>query len=227
MSEKRKSPLAKRYAALTVLALGLSGIVGVGCFTITRPAPKDERAVTEFLPKAKQGDTLAQYQMALSYRYGSSGLEVDFEQALQWMTRAAQAGQKDAQFAMGDMLLHPQGDRKADSSAALVWFRKAAVADTANALWLAKLLEQGEAPALLPNPQEARQLYRELAATNLSARFQLGRMAEKGVAEAPDLVAALVWYRLAQAPLEAERVERKLDPRQIARANQEIAKWKP
>ena len=64
-----------------IILAGLASIVGLGCMSISLAPPADERAAKQFAPAAEKGDRVAQYQLASSYRYGSSGLPLDMNKA--------------------------------------------------------------------------------------------------------------------------------------------------
>ena len=210
-----------------VLLLGLIGIVGFGCATITTPAPKDERAVTQFLPGAEKGNSIAQYQLASSYRYGSSGLNKDRAKALQWMRLAAQAGNVDAQFALGDMLLNPGEGQTPQLDEAVQWFGKSAEKNLGNRLWLAGLLETGRPGLIQADVQAARVLYLKSVGESRLARQRLGIMAERGLGGDTNLTEALKWYLLAESSADIERLKKHMSRTDAERAKSDAARWKP
>lgn len=214
-----------RIARRLVLAVGLAGIVGLGCATITLAPPNDERAVKHFLPAAEQGDARAQYQLALSYRYGSSGLPRDPAKAVAWLRKAAAAGNADAQFALGDLYLNGNEGLPADPVQALAWLQQAAANNPGNQLWLADLLENGRPGVVPADPVAACALYLQAAPRSRLARQRLGRLAERGSGSESGAVAALKWYVLAAAASEIERLEKSMQAREIARARADAARW--
>ena len=85
---------------------------------------KDE-AVKTLLPKAKQGDADAQYNLGAMYAKGD-GVAQDYSAALAWVRKAADQGIAEAQFGLGVMYNNGYGVPQ-DDAAALAWFRKAAM----------------------------------------------------------------------------------------------------
>lgn len=214
-----------RVARRLLLAVGLAGIVGLGCATITLAPPTDERAAKQFLPAAEQGDPVAQYQVGLSYRYGTSGLPRDPAKAVSWLRKAATAGNADAQFALGDLYLNGNEGLAADPAQALSWFHQAAAKNSGNQLWLADLLEKGRPGVLPADPAAARALYVQAAPRSRLACQRLGQMAERGSGGESGPLAALKWYVLADSAVDIARQEKMLKPAEVARARAEAAGW--
>lgn len=221
MSAERLRPVA--WPRRLTLAVGLASIVGLGCMSISLAPPADERAAKQFTPAADQGDRVAQYQLASSYRYGTSGLTLDMNKAALWMRKSAEAGNSDAQFALGDMLAKGWSGMPPAPAEALVWFRRAAEAHLGNRLWLAEQLDKGGAPLGITDRAAARELYLAAAAQSRLARYRLGIMAER----AGSLGEALKWYVLAGADDDAVRLEKGMKRAEIERARQEAARWQP
>ena len=73
---------------------------------------------------ALSGDTEAAYQLASMYRAGR-GVDLDYEVAIDWMTRAALAGDARAQYSLGQWLQRSV-DNPGDQVEARGWFEKAA-----------------------------------------------------------------------------------------------------
>lgn len=222
MNEPQALPALRPLSRSLVLLLGLLAVLGLGCATINTPPPRDDRAA-QFLAAAAQGDPLRQYQLATSYRYGSSGVARDPEQALRWMRAAAEAGHGDAQFALGDLYLRGDLGLRPDGDEALRWLRLAAAHSIGNRLWLANLLETGRPDVLAADPVAARVLYRSLAGQSSLACQRLGRMAEAGLGGPPDRVAALAWYLRARSDADSERLEKVLKRSEVERAHRAAA----
>lgn len=206
-----------------ILAVGLASIVGLGCMSIRLAPPTDERAAKQFAPAAEKGDRIAQYQLASSYRYGSSGLRLDMDKAAMWMRKAAEAGNSDAQFALGDMLARGWSGTPSAPDEALVWFRRAAESHLGNRLWLAEQLDKGGSPLGMSDRAAARELYLAAAGQSRLARHRLGQMAERAGSPGE----ALKWYVLAASDDDAVRVEKGMKRAEIERARQEAARWQP
>ena len=205
------------------LVVGLASIVGLGCMSISLAPPADERATRQFAPAAEKGDRVAQYQLALSYRYGSSGLPLDLNKAAQWMRKSAEAGNVDAQFALGDMLAKGWNGTLPVPDEALLWFRRAAESHLGSRLWLAEQLEKGGAPLGLSDRNAARELYLASAGLSRLARHRLGQMAERDGNPGE----ALKWYVVAGSEDDAARLEKGMKRTDSERARQEAARWKP
>jgi hypothetical protein len=77
------------------------------------------------------------------YRHGRGG-PVDLDQAFYWFSKAAQAGQLNAETSLGDMYEKGEGVKR-DYRAADFWYRRAAISGNLVAqLSLAEMLEAGE-----------------------------------------------------------------------------------
>lgn len=205
------------------LLVGLASIVGLGCMSIRLAPPADERAAKLFVPAAEKGDRIAQYQLALSYRYGTSGLPLDLTKAAQWMRKSAEAGNGDAQFALGDMLARGWSGTPPAPDEALPWFRRAAESHLGNRLWLAAQLDLGGAPLGITDRAAARELYLASAVQSRLARHRLGQMAERGGSAGE----ALKWYVVAGSDDDAARLEKGMKRTDSERARQEAARWQP
>lgn len=221
MSAEHHHPAA--WPRRLTLMVGLAAIVGLGCMSIRLAAPADERAAKQFAPAAEKGDRIAQYQLASSYRYGSSGLPLDMAKAASWMRKAAEAGNGDAQFALGDMLAKGWSGMPPAPDEALLWFRRAAESHLGNRLWLAEQLAKGAPPLGITDRAAARDLYLAAAGPSRLARHRLGQMAERS----GSLGEALKWYVLAASDDEIARIETGMKRAEIERARQEAARWQP
>ncbi|MBS1130002.1 MAG: hypothetical protein H6R16_1004 [Proteobacteria bacterium] len=220
MSVDRHYPAA--WPRRLTLLVGLASIVGLGCMSIRLAPPADERAAKQFVPAAEKGGRVAQYQLASSYRYGSSGLPLDMNKAALWMRKSAEAGNGDAQFALGDMLAKGWGGTPPAPDEALAWFRRAAESHLGNRLWLAEQLDKGGPPLGVTDRAAARELYLAAAGPSRLARHRLGQMAER----AGSMGEALKWYVLAASDDEVARLEKGMKRPDIERARQEAARWK-
>lgn len=218
--ERHRSAVWPRRLTLVV---GLAAIVGLGCMSIRLAPPADERAAKQFAPAAEKGDRVAQYQLASSYRYGSSGLPLDMNKAALWMRKSAEAGNSDAQFALGDMLAKGWSGTPPAPDEALVWFRRAAESHLGNRLWLAEQLDKGGAPLGISDRAAARELYLAAAGQSRLARHRLGQMAERG----GSMGEALKWYVVANSDDDVARLEKGMKRVEIERARKEAARWQP
>lgn len=218
-----KQVLLEGLSRRITLVVGLAAIVGVGCMSISVPPPTDDRAEKQFVPAAERGDRIAQYQLASSYRYGTSGMPRDPVKAALWMRRSAEAGNADAQFALGQMLLAGGAGAPPAPETALEWFRKAAATHLGSRLWLADQFYRGAPPLNQRDTDAARVLYLAAAGQSKLARQRLGQLAEAngGAGE------ALKWYLLANSGDDVARLEKTLQRPEIERAYSEAAGWKP
>jgi TPR repeat protein len=93
--------------------------------TVCRFLRDYDQAVHWYTRAAEQGDSDAQYNLALSYEEGT-GVAQDYAQALTWYMRSAEQGDPDAQFAVGTY--HEQGlSVPEDAELARSWYQKAAM----------------------------------------------------------------------------------------------------
>lgn len=74
---------------------------------------------------AEQGNAKAQLQLAFIYAKGQ-GIRQDHVQAVKWMQKAAQQGDANGQYHLGQMYSEGYAGLPKDDSQALEWFRKAA-----------------------------------------------------------------------------------------------------
>ena len=139
------------------------------------------------------GNVDAQYELATECRVGDQ-LKQDYEQALKWYSRAAQAGHVDALNDLGSMFLNGLGCPK-DAEAAVECYRKAAAAGQKEAMFnLALLYLHGDgvemhadyASSLLSSAAEEGHLE---ATGQLGTLFMLGN----GVAQDYDAAANFHW----------------------------------
>lgn len=207
-------PTCGRGSRSVLLLAGLALIGGIGCATITLPPPEDQRAKNQFQKLAEPGNAEAQYQLALSYRYGSSGLAVNPQEALRWFKAAAGQGHVDAWLALADMEF--QGGRREAGVAALE--EAGQHGGAAAQLTVGTIFESGLAPTLPPNSERARFWYQRAATSSSAARQRLGSFAERGIAGQRDLVSALAWYLAAASSFDVQRLQG-----QLSRAEQQRA----
>ena len=70
---------------------------------------------------AEQGHPIAQYRLAVGYRYGGRGVEPNLSEAIKWFRKAAENGNIDAQWSLGVTYYYT----KKDYIKAIKWYRKA------------------------------------------------------------------------------------------------------
>ncbi|MEH6648337.1 tetratricopeptide repeat protein [Sulfitobacter sp.] len=81
-------------------------------------------ALREWRPLAEQGDSDAQYNLGVMYKYGRGVTEDDAE-AVKWYRKAAEQGYTHAQFNLGGMYFNGEGVTQ-DYAEAVKWGHKAA-----------------------------------------------------------------------------------------------------
>lgn len=75
--------------------------------------------------KARQGDPQAEFELGLRYESGAWDVKQDDKQALNWITRAANAGNGIAMKTLADIYLHGDLGVAADPARAAEWAKKA------------------------------------------------------------------------------------------------------
>lgn len=83
------------------------------------------KASTEFLSSANEGDPRSQAVIGFMYQ-GWEGLVVDEEKAVQWLTKAAEQGESEAQFQIGQMYDEGKWVGRKNHTLSLEWYEKAA-----------------------------------------------------------------------------------------------------
>ncbi len=90
-----------------------------------RPHPHDNSALyAAVMDKAKQGDALSQYSIALLYERGQ-GVQKNYALSNDWLAKAAAQNYSMAQFKLGDHYQYGKGV-KVDLPQAAKWYRAAA-----------------------------------------------------------------------------------------------------
>ncbi|MBF0340482.1 MAG: SEL1-like repeat protein [Magnetococcales bacterium] len=156
-----------RVLAGVVLLINLAGWA-----VAAEPQPPGD-GVAVYLPAARQGDRVAQINLAAIHFYGL-GTPRDVAQALHWYRQAASQGDPLAQFRLGVLYLEGQGVA-ADPAVAVSWFKQVAMSH-------------------LPRVED-------LVATDLVgwSRWKLGVMYREGQGVAVDPVQSDLWFELAAA----------------------------
>lgn len=94
-------------------------------YLLGRGVPQNyERAFYYFNQGAREGDPLAQNEVAYMYAAGK-GTKQDYRQAINWYQQAAKHGLASAEFNLGLMYLNGLGT-DANKSIAVKWFEKSA-----------------------------------------------------------------------------------------------------
>jgi uncharacterized protein len=131
-----------------------------------------------------------------SGKYGASTEAINLKEANAWYTKAAQAGDAEAQYALG--MLHLNSNvAAADSAEAVSWIERAANNDHPASLFQLGVM-YGTGTAVRRDAQRALQWY-ELAAQlgHPLAQYNLAVMLAKGEGCEPDRDQAQTWFRKA------------------------------
>ena len=81
--------------------------------------------MVDLLKRANEGDSSSQFQLGKILWEGSEDIKVDKKQALQWLTKAAEAGIPDYQMYLGCILCWEEGELR-DFNKGLYWVQLAA-----------------------------------------------------------------------------------------------------
>jgi TPR repeat protein len=195
-------------------------------------------AIKLMRPLADQGNSTAQYYLALMHHTGE-GVEQSNAEAAKWYRKAADNGDARAQFNLALMYKNGQGIAQSHAEA-VKWYRKAA--DQGNAMAqnsLGLMYDNGD--GLPKNQAEAAKWYRKAADQgSAKAQFNLAVMYANGQGVRRDAVEAYKWYTIAASRFPAGQtdyrgmavrgyydVAEKMTPAQIAQAKKLAAEWKP
>ena len=146
-----------------------------------------DTAFKEFTIAAKEGLSLAQYNLGILYFTGQ-GVEQDFDEAFEWTKRAAEQGHLNAQFNLGSLYLDGQGTQVSVLEG-VNWFTQAAKNGHANSAYtLAKMHQEGDfvdsdlvlahawaAQSEINEHPEANSLKKEIAQNLSSEEIRLAR----------------------------------------------------
>jgi TPR repeat protein len=91
-----------------------------------------KKALAVWTELAEQGDVSAQINLANMYAKGL-GAKKDRAQAMKWLEKAADQGNQEAMFDLGQLYGTQYGEIKADHELSLKWYLKAAEKGYANA----------------------------------------------------------------------------------------------
>ena len=153
---------------------------------VTKAHAGQRRTFLATLKEARIGVREAQYELGLMYAHGQ-GVAQDLDEALVWVTKAAERGLSAAQYLLASRML---GDTGNASPEAVSWYFRAAEQGHSRALFkLGKLWSSAQPGIAVANLEAS-------AAQGLAeAQFACGQAA--GREQPPDYGAALVYYRQA------------------------------
>ena len=215
--------LFHRCVFVALLAVAAAGVV-VG-----------QTDVEALRAKAEQGNTRAQYNLAVTYATGH-GVPQDYAEAVKWYRMAAEQGDATAQYSLGIIYDKGRGVPQ-DYAEAVKWYRMAAEQGVARAQYnLAVMYAVGQ--GVPQDYAEAVKWYRMAAEQGVArAQRNLGVMYIEGRGVPQDYVQGHVWMNLAASRLQGEDHERRaklreslaklMTPEQIAQAQRLAREWKP
>jgi len=158
------------------------------------PGDPDERAAG-YLDRARAGDPVAQYDIAVLYARGD-GLAQDFSSAAAWFREAASAGYVAAQFDLAVIYERGLGIEQ-DAGEAIAWYRRAAAQNFAPAQYNIAIA-YAEGRGLPQDLVAAAGWYRQAAALGLvPAMVNYAILYERGEGVERSLPDAYAWYRAA------------------------------
>ncbi|KAG0249736.1 hypothetical protein BGZ95_007433, partial [Linnemannia exigua] len=138
---------------------------------------------------ASHGDTSAQVALGDKFTLGLEG-DRDYEEAMDWYLRAANAGDASAQNKIGDLYRLGHGVPQ-DCSVAMDWYRKAADQDDATGLYnVGQMYDYALGVPVDYSTAMECYLNQEFA----EAEFRIGAMFEMGQGVPKDESAALEWF---------------------------------
>ena len=121
------------------------------------PKVKLPRTIRDLVKKAKSGCGEAAWEIAAHYCHGTGGVGKNDELARQWLTRAAELGDADAQCSLGVYLAN-----EGEYDAARKWFERAAAQGHIGAMYdLGNVYDQGHGVEL--NKATAAEWFRKAA----------------------------------------------------------------
>lgn len=166
---------------------------------LTQPAPAQSVAEQALRKAAADGDSTAQYNLALALLKPippQSGLVKEGAEAAAWLKKSAEQGNVDAAYMLGFMHQYETGVAK-DVGKSLTWMTRAADAGHVTAMvTLAIVYKMGD--GVIPNKVKARDYYAKAAEKgNNNARTALGIMYRDGDGVHRDGRLAFGWLKRA------------------------------
>ena len=150
---------------------------------------------------AQSGDAVAQYTLGKHYLTGQAPLAVNPEQAVLWITRAAEHRHMDAQYDVG--VLYKDGTHVSrDLNRAKQWLTKASAQGHVRAKVALQDIIRNEA-GTQANPETAftssasLPVYRAAMGDDINAQFELGLLYMRGEAVRKDFTRGVEWIRRA------------------------------
>lgn len=152
---------------------------------------RDEQAAREWFERsAKLDNPHAQYQLAKLILADTSSTAEQIQTAVAWLTKAAEAGQDCAQYALGKLYRDGIGVEK-DTLHAVMWFAQAAEQDNSYAAYALGKLYLEDEETRRDIEKALRWLRRSAELGNQFAQYRLGRLLLAGEDAPKDLDEAL------------------------------------
>ena len=201
-------------------------------YALGQGVPQDfERAAEWYEKAAEQGVAAAQYNLGVIYANGQ-GVPQNVTEARQWFAQAAEQGVAQAEDSLGYFYGSGQGIPK-NFAEAEKWYRRAAEKGIASAQFnLGVMYDLGQ--GVERDFAEALKWYRKAAAQGYAgAMTNIGILYYNAEGVKRDLVEAYAWFSRAEkagdsrAGQLARIVQSRIQPRDLQRARELAANWKP
>ena len=197
----------------------------------------------EMLERAEQGNSDDYYDMFMFYELGESvsnprvkvgeGIQQNDIEAVKWLRKAAENGDKSAQFELGRRY-HIGHVVPFDQRKAVKWLSMAAEQEMGKARRLLGVIYLLGSRNLQADHVEAVKWFRlEAKRGNTHGQYQLGNCYERGFGVPQDYVLAHIWFNLSASQNNESSSKRRTDleskmtPEQIADAQRLAREWKP
>lgn len=161
-------------------------------------AASDTDALEYVRRAAELGNHDAEYELAAMYAQGR-GTAKDMKTAILWGRKAAEAGNRMAQVALGTSLLEDAADDPSMRSEGIVWIEKASSAGyNPAAITLAKIYALGEFGIPVDEPKAEAVLKPKAEANNAECQFALASLYHLGKSYVAQRDLAIVWLKRAK-----------------------------
>ncbi|MGY8664408.1 hypothetical protein Q3C01_18950 [Bradyrhizobium sp. UFLA05-109] len=171
---------------------------------------------------AMKGDATAAYEIGLRFAEGK-GVAANYEEAVKWYDRAAQAGVVLATFRLGTLYEKGLGVQK-DADIARRYYTQAAERGNAKAMHNLAVLD-ADGGGRGPNYKSASLWFRKAADRGVAdSQYNLGILYARGIGVEQNLAESYKWFSLAAAQGDADAatkrddVAKRLDPQSLAAA---------
>lgn len=193
--------------------------------------PKDPvKAMELFLYAAERGHPEDQYNVGVMRLNGDTGIEVDYREALKWLTASAKQDYASAFDKLGLMFQDGKGVPQDQVRANQAFARGAELGDASSMVNLARSYREGT--GIEQDFEKARELLMRAARLGrTSAYASLGDIYRKGQGIAANPLEAVVWYRLAardgnkNALKQLPDLEAKLSDTDRAEVERRLQEW--